>query len=255
MNHFDKSFADIPKYLINEHFNDRYFDIINAIEEANYIHFEGNHIIKRLSEKPDIGKILSIGELGFGTGRNVIALTALLNKCGIKNISINFYSVELYPITASRMAEILEPFRYQTGSAIDLLINVYTKLNFEKLGWHKMNIQSEFGTLTLNLYIGEALDMVNSLETSCECWFLDGHGPKSNPEMWRAELMIAVGKKTKPYGTCTSFTVARDVVNNLTAAGFTIIKWPGIGGKKSVLRGEQKKKHHNDSQCYAIPAK
>ena len=92
--------------------------------------------------------------------------------------------------------------------------------------------------MNLNLYIGEALDMVNSLENRCECWFLDGHGPKANPEMWRADLMMAVGKKTQPGGTCSTFTVARDVVSNLITAGFTIIKWPGIGGKKSVLRGE-----------------
>ncbi|MBL8026452.1 MAG: tRNA (5-methylaminomethyl-2-thiouridine)(34)-methyltransferase MnmD [Fibrobacteres bacterium] len=240
MNPFDKSFADIPAYLINEHYNDRYFDIVNAVEEANYIHFEGNNILKRLSEQTTGTKTLSIGELGFGTGRNVVALTSLLDKSGLKNLIIDFYSVELFPITASRMAEILKPFEIQTGTAIDLLINEYKKLSLESPGWHTMEIHSAFGKINLKLFIGEALDMLNSLETPCECWFLDGHGPKANPEMWREELMIAVGKKTKPQGTCTTFTVARDVVNNLTAAGFTIIKWPGIGGKKSVLRGKYK---------------
>ena len=31
----------IPPYLVNEHYDDRYFDVVNAIEEAKHVFFMG----------------------------------------------------------------------------------------------------------------------------------------------------------------------------------------------------------------------
>ena len=46
-----------------------------------------------------------------------------------------------------------------------------------------------------------------------------------------------VYKKTKPKGTCATYTVAGEVKRALIAAGFSLEKVPGCGGKKSVLKG------------------
>ena len=57
-----------------------------------------------------------------------------------------------------------------------------------------------FGIVTLNLLIGEALEMVHALTIPCDAWFLDGHGPKKNPDMWRRELLWRSEKKQWPAG-------------------------------------------------------
>ena len=79
--------------------------------------------------------------------------------------------------------------------------------------------------------------LVNALDKPCDVWFLDGHSPKKNPEIWRPELMLGIGKKTKTGGSCSTFTVAGAVRSALNAAGFTLEKLPGCGGKKLVLHG------------------
>ena len=39
----------IPHYLLNEHYDDRYFDVVNAIEEAKHVYFRGASIMEILS--------------------------------------------------------------------------------------------------------------------------------------------------------------------------------------------------------------
>jgi tRNA U34 5-methylaminomethyl-2-thiouridine-forming methyltransferase MnmC len=223
----------IPSHLINEHYDDRYFDVIDAIEEAKQIYFQGNNILEFLSKN----RSLSIGETGFGSGRVVVALMDFLENNDINDITITYNSVELHPITHLRMSSILDGFRTKVGPFIDLLVEAYSHFDLTQSGWHQLNLKRPFGVIILNLWLGEALEMVQALQTPCDAWFLDGHGPKKNPSIWRPELLMAVGEKTRINGTCATYTVAGDVKRALIAAGFTLEKMPGCGGKKSVLKG------------------
>jgi tRNA U34 5-methylaminomethyl-2-thiouridine-forming methyltransferase MnmC len=227
-----------PPYLVNEHYDDRYFDVVNAVEEAKHIFFEGTGIISMLTRSPG----LSIGETGFGAGRLLIALMDYLDNSGMTDLEITYNSVELHPVSGSRMASILEGFRKKVGHLIDQLLQAYGSIDTTKSGWHTIQLTRPFGTLTLNLYIGEALDMVKELTTPCDTWFLDGHGPKKNPDIWRPELLIAIGEKTAPGGACATFTVAKAVHRALAAAGFSVEQRPGFGGKKAVLKGVKNQK-------------
>lgn len=227
----------IPPYLLNEHYDDRYFDVVNAIEEANHIYFQGAGILDIVSVARPPRKELRIGETGFGAGRLLIALLDLLDNCGITDITVTYNSVELHPITCERMESILGGFREELDPLIDLLVGSYSHVDISRPGWHRMLIARPFGTLTLNLWIGEALEMVRALAIPNDIWFLDGHGPKKNPSIWRHELLLAIGEKTVAGGTCATFTVAGDIRRGLAAAGFFVEQRPGFGGKKSVLKG------------------
>ena len=227
----------IPPYLVNEHYDDRYFDVVNAIEEAKHVFFRGTGIMDILSASGPRKKEFRIGETGFGAGRLLIALIDYLDNSGITDRAITYNSVELHPITSERMSSILEGFRTEVGPLIDLLVRVYRRVDISRPGWHRIQITRPFGILTLNLCIAEALEMVHALTVPCDAWFLDGHGPKKNPSMWRRELIMAIGEKTVTGGTFATFTVARAVRQRLIAAGFSVEQRPGFGGKKSVLKG------------------
>ena len=227
----------IPPYLLNEHYDDRYFDVVNAIEEAKHIFFQGSGIMDMLSKKGSGRKVLRIGETGFGAGRLLVALLDFLDNCGMTDITLTYNSVELHPITFERMSSILDGFKTKVGPLIDLLVQSYSRIEITKPGWHQIQLARPFGVLTLNLWIGEALEMVRALTMPCDVWFLDGHGPKKNPSIWRPELLSAIGEKTETGGTCATFTVAGTVRRGLIAAGFSVVQSPGLGGKKAVLRG------------------
>jgi len=227
----------IPPHLLNEQYDDRYFDVVNAIEEAKHIFFRGIGIMDILSAAGQGRKEFRIGETGFGTGRLLIALMDFLDKSGITNRAIIYNSVELHPITSDRMASILEGFRAEVGPLIDLFVRAYNRVEISRPGWHQVQLIRPFGILTLNLWIGEALEMVRALTIPCDAWFLDGHGPKKNPDIWRRELLMAIGEKTVTGGSCATYTVAGAVRRRLVAAGFSVEQRPGFGGKKAVLKG------------------
>ncbi len=227
----------VPPYLVNEHYDDRYFDVVNAIEEAKHIYFRSSGIMDILSAAGPGPKEFRIGETGFGAGRLLIALMDFLDNSGITDIEITYNSVELHPVTSGRMASILGGFKAEAGPLIDQLVRAYSQVEITRQGWHRLKLNRPFGVLILNLWIGEALEMVDALTIPCDAWFLDGHGPKKNPAMWRHELLMAIGGKTSAGGTCATFTVAGAVRRGLTDAGFSIEQRPGVGGKKSVLKG------------------
>jgi len=221
----------IPPSLVNEHYDDRYFDVVNAIYEAKQIFFRGNMILEKLTENNSI----CIGETGFGTGRMLLALMDYLTENHVQNATVTYNTVELHPITVQRMASILDCFRDTHAHLIDQLAATYATIDLTQNGWHTVHFAQSFGTLSLNLWIGEALEMVTALDKPCDVWFLDGHGPKKNPSMWRQELLSAVGDKTKTGGTCATYTVAGAVKRGLQDAGFSIEIVPGCGGKKESL--------------------
>ena len=227
----------IPTNLVNEHFDDRYFDVVDALDESQQVFFKNNNLLERIAAGAESGLPLVIGETGFGAGRNVVSLMEYLAKSAVSDISIEYCSVELYPLSPERMISILEGFEDRVGAQIHALMEAYQELDLTVPGWHGMNIRQDFGTLLIQLWIGEALEMVHALEKPCEVWFLDGHGPKKNPMMWRPELLLAIGEKTKAGGSIATFTVAGEVRRGLAEAGFIVKKSPGCGGKKEVLQG------------------
>jgi tRNA 5-methylaminomethyl-2-thiouridine biosynthesis bifunctional protein len=233
----DFKIVQVPTYLVNEHYDDRYFDVVNAIEEARHIYFQGSGLTEIFSAIGRGRNAFSIGETGFGAGRVLIALLDFLDNCGVSDMAITYNSVELHPVTFERMASILGGFRTEVGPLIDLLVQAYSRVEISRPGWQQIQLSRPFGVLTLNLWIGEALEMVRALTVPCDAWFLDGHGPKKNPSIWRHELLLAIGEKTVTGGTCATYTVAGDVRRGLIAAGFSVELRPGFGGKKSVLRG------------------
>lgn len=228
---------NVPDYLVNEHYHDRYFDVVNAVEEAAHVFFSGCNLQETLYGPSGSHKEFRIGETGFGAGRVLVALMDVLEKSGVAGRNITYNSVELHPLPPERMALILEGFRSMVGSQIDLLLKEYGRLALSVPGWHSATLKGTFGVLTLNLWIGEALEMVNALVNPCDAWFLDGHGPQKNPAMWRPELLTAIGEKTVESGTCATYTVAGMVRRSLVSAGFAVEKVPGYGWKRLVLKG------------------
>jgi tRNA U34 5-methylaminomethyl-2-thiouridine-forming methyltransferase MnmC len=227
----------IPPYLVNEQFDDRYFDVISALDEAQQIHFMNNNLLERITMGLQADIPFVIGETGFGAGRIVVSLMEFLEKSGLENVIIEYNSVELYPLSPERMLQILSGFKDRVGREINNLVEAYRNIDITVAGWHSIEILQSFGTIKLNLWIGEALEMVNALEKPCDVWFLDGHSPKKNPLIWRTELLTSIGEKTKTGGTCSTFTVSTAVRKDLAAAGFILAKLPGCGVKNEVLHG------------------
>jgi len=251
---------NIPNVLLNDHYDDRYFDVVDALAEAKRIHIGNARIIERINtNKNSVNnavnntdtniKGIKIGELGFGPGRLLLALMDSLDDAiAVGPVIVDYNTVEMYPLSPERMEGILGVFGDRGGRVvrnIRRLVDAYSRMGIDigvgadaaKHGWYTGVISGDNWVVNLNLYVGEAMGMVESLGAPCAAWFLDGHAPKKNPDMWRPKLLSAVGRKTELGGTATAFTVAGHVRRSLAAAGFSVEKVAGCGGKKEALLG------------------
>jgi len=232
---------DIPNILLNDRYDDRYFDAVDALSEAKRIHIGNARVIERIGETVSGGggvgqkKVFRIGETGFGPGRLLVALLDSLAAGLVRNAAIDYNTVEMHPVPVERMERILSIFEARAAPHIRSAVDAYSRMDVASPGFHTAAICGAYGVVNLNLYVGEAAEMVESLAAPCAAWFLDGHAPKKNPDIWRPELMSAIGRKTEPGGTVTAFTVAGSVRRALSAAGFSVKKVEGCGGKKEAL--------------------
>ncbi|GBU22450.1 hypothetical protein R80B4_02359 [Fibrobacteres bacterium R8-0-B4] len=228
---------NIPTLLLNDRYNDRYFDAVDALSEAKQIHIGNARVVERVIATAGQKKVFRIGETGFGPGRLLVALLDSLEAGSVRDAAIDYNTVEMHPVSVERMERILGIFEDRAARHIRGVIDAYSRIDVTTPGFHTAAISGGYGVVNLNLCVGEAMEMVTSLSATCVAWFLDGHAPKKNPDIWRPELMSAIGAKTEAGGTATAFTVAGGVRRALSAAGFSVEKVPGCGGKKEALLG------------------
>lgn len=246
----------IPDHLVNSHYADRYFDVVNAIAEARHVYFEGCEILQHLRQH----RRLHIGETGFGAGRVLLSLLCFLDEQAPifartaphtehsntpnPSYALEFASVELHPLSVERLEGLLTLFKGSLPTIdghIQQIVKAYRQFDLSPTParWQSQWLDTALGPLELRLWMGEALEMVQEVSER-DVWFLEGHGPKANPEIWRPELLAKIGEKTRVGGHCATFTVAGHIRRDLRAAGFNTRRLPGIGLKKEVLQGQKR---------------
>lgn len=223
--------------LNNPHYNDCYFSYDEGIEEALTVSVGSSDVVHIASK---LEGPLIVAETGFGTGLNFLAMLMSLHEKGIK-IDVNYYTVDKYPLSKTRIEELFDAFKERlTGE------NFYTEA-WDKLyqnitiGWNKVEFSYFDINVVLNFYSGDVMDMLNDLPIQAHAWFLDGHSPHKNPEMWSEEVMLKIADHTLECGTFATFTAANAVREALQKGGFEIEKVQGFGGKKHMIRGVMKR--------------
>jgi tRNA 5-methylaminomethyl-2-thiouridine biosynthesis bifunctional protein len=188
-----------------------------------------------------VGKVskssnLAIGELGFGTGLNLLATLDCLEKSNVYPAEFSYYSVEKYPLSKEKINEII--FEYSRNFPEiykEFLIN-YDKLfceikcGFNRSVWLLGKIKVYF-----NLYFGDVFDFLSELGEKIDCWYLDGYSPDKNPEMWSEDVCRFLFENSKVSTTLATYTASGFVKQNLRAAGFFVKRLKGFDVKRHKL--------------------
>lgn len=213
--------ADAPRSVF---FGDIYFSGDGAAESA-HVFVGGNDLGARFGE----AGLFTIGELGFGSGLNILVAWDLWRRTPKRaGARLHFLSVEKFPLARSDLA--------RTHSAwpqfAALSARMIAALPPPAEGAHRVVLDDD---VTLTLCLGDARTMLSAMEARADAWFLDGFAPAKNPEMWTAELFAEVARLSNAGATAATFTVAGDVRRALQSAGFSIAKQPGFGRKREML--------------------
>lgn len=202
---------------ISQRFDDPYYSLQDGLAETRHVFLQGNDLPARFSDE------FHVGELGFGTGLNLLATWQVWRDCGVGGV-LHFTSFEAFPLQPSEMREALKAFPSLAERARALLDNL------DDTG-------ARVDDLAFTLVTGDARQTVPAWQGQADAWFLDGFSPAKNPELWEPSLMQAVAQHTKTGGTIATYTAAGHVRRALQGAGFEVERVAGFGRKRHMTIG------------------
>lgn len=207
-------------------FDDVYFQAEDGLAEARAVFLEGSGLPERWAGR----RRFFVGELGFGSGLNMLALLDLWRRCRPDaDARLSVVSVEAFPMSAEDAARALAAFPELAELSSDLLAG----WPGSRTGRHVIDFP-QWGA-TIHIHVGHVREALEQLDAKMDAWFLDGFSPAKNPDMWSPEVLTEVGRLTAPGGRVATFTVAGDVRRALVSAGFSVEKRPGHGRKRERL--------------------
>lgn len=218
----------MPGVPRSEQFDDVYFSVSDGLAETRHVFLAGNNLPEAWEGRADF----TVCETGFGTGLNFLAVWKLWKAATPSGARLTFISVEKYPLAATSIAEALAHWQEDIGTELDALVEKYPE---EKDGVFRIEIAED---VTLILVFGDVNDVLPTLETPVDCWFLDGFRPASNPDMWSETVFANMARLSRDGASFATFTAAGFVRRGLAAAGFDVRKVPGYGRKREMCVGK-----------------
>ncbi len=174
-----------------------------------------------------------LGELGFGTGLNFLAVSEAFLKVAPESARLDYIAFEKHPLRCSDLKQILKRHASKMTLA-EALIDAWPQ---RFVGWHVRYFAKD--RIRLLLYQGDALDGVTDLRGKCHAWLLDGFDARRNPEMWSEQLFKHIAEKSEADARIASFTAQGDVRRRLESVGFAITRVDQQPHKRHSLAGRR----------------
>lgn len=209
-------------------FDDIYFSAENGLEETAYVFLRGNNLPQAWEGRADF----TIAETGFGTGLNFLSVWKLFEETATADQTLDFISVEKYPLTPQEIRQALEPWGDYFGARVKKFLENYP---IRIAGFHRIKINKQ---ITLTLIFDDINDAFPTVTSVVDCWFLDGFTPAKNPDMWSDNVFEQMARLSAAGASYATFTAAGDVRRGLAAAGFSVEKQKGFGRKRDMIAGK-----------------
>lgn len=217
-------------------FQDRYHSCTGGLAQATSVFLLGCGLPHGWREQV----CFTILETGFGLGQNFLATWAAWTADPQRCQQLHFVSVEAYPVAAAdlvraaRAAETgvagLFPSLAPVVPLAEQLASVWQDLS---PGVHTFAFAQ--GRVQLTLAVGDVAQVLPGLNVLADAVFLDGFSPRINPTMWSIDTLQAVAMLCRPGTTLATYTIARQVRDGLTQAGFAVKKCQGLPPKRDRL--------------------
>ncbi|MFJ1474214.1 tRNA (5-methylaminomethyl-2-thiouridine)(34)-methyltransferase MnmD [Capnocytophaga cynodegmi] len=203
----------IPKW--NESFHSKH----GAIQEALHVFIKnGLDLFENQS--------ISILEIGFGTGLNVLVTYSEHSKLGLK---IHYETVEGYPLSWEET---------QQMNYCNLLNNNSLQSIFEKI--HQSEWEKEF-PLSENFVIKKRNHFFEQIDDfdRFDLIYFDAFGARVQPELWEISIFEKMYNALKKNGYLVTYSSKGSVQRAMKHCGFEIEKLQGPPGKREMLRAKK----------------
>jgi tRNA U34 5-methylaminomethyl-2-thiouridine-forming methyltransferase MnmC len=195
--------------------DEHYHSIHGAVQESAFIFIKNGYDF--CAANP-----VSILEIGFGTGLNVL-LTAIKSQADGR--SVDFISLEKYPLEEG-IVKLLNHHEFAGENGMQIFSKIH------KAAWNeKISIMNSFSLTKLNLDF-----TIEKPAGSFDLIYFDAFGPDKQPEMWTAEIFDSISMLTKKDGILVTYSAKGEVRRSLKASGFEVTLLPGPPGKRQMIR-------------------
>ena len=174
----------------------------------------------------------TIGELGFGTGLNALAVWRAWRATRHQRPAgavLHFFTVEAHPMSPEDTGRALAAFPEVSDLSAALLAR------WPAAAFGSQRLWFEADGFCLTVLVGDAEQLLAGLEGRFDAWFLDGFAPSCNPEMWSPALLARIAALSAPGARLATYSTAGHVRRNLQTVGFAVEKKPGFGAKRERL--------------------
>jgi tRNA U34 5-methylaminomethyl-2-thiouridine-forming methyltransferase MnmC len=199
-----------------------YHSRYGAIQESNHV-FINSGFLPVLKKQVK----LSILELGFGTGLNV--LLTWKNSTDIENTRIDYHSFDVFPL----------PNRILNDCAYKEWLQIPTQIseNILMSDWNKIiAVDSSFN---LTKYHKDILKE-NLPKNYFDIIYFDAFSPESQPELWSISLFEKIYESMTEEAVLVTYCAKGEVKRILKKIGFSLESLPGPPGKREMTRATKR---------------
>lgn len=232
-------------------YGDVYHSVAGAWAQARHVFLRGNGLPQRWQRR-DRFVVL---ETGFGLGNNFLATWAAWRADPNRCHRLVFISIEKHPLTKADLVRVhqqrlLDADSPESAQLAERLCDAWPPLtpglhvlDFDDPTLHgDVNANHPHG-VSLLLGLGDVKDLLPQLMAQVDAFYLDGFAPAKNADMWDPHLLSRLNRLAAPQATAATWSVARQVRDALTLAGFEVRKEAGFSGKRDMLCALYRPRH------------
>ena len=181
---------------------------------------ESYHVFINSGLRQVASNVVSILEIGFGTGLNCFITYLEAEK------EIHYVGVEAYPVTSEEVEKM---------NFISVLNAEKDKASFEKIHdipWEEKHQISNKFSLTKRKQFFEDIDDKNAFNLI----YFDAFGARVQPQLWTVEIFRKMFDSLQENGILVTYSAKGSVRRALQEVGFTVERLPGPPAKREMLR-------------------
>jgi tRNA 5-methylaminomethyl-2-thiouridine biosynthesis bifunctional protein len=216
-------------------FGDVFHARAGAWAQAEHVFLRGNGLPQRWQGRHRF----TILETGFGLGNNFLATWAAWRQSAQRPQRLDFISIEKHPLRRVDLARAHQGRHgVQAQPLADQLLAAWPPLtpDMHTLGF-------EDGRVRLLLVFADIAAALPELFAQVDAFFMDGFAPACNPGMWDERVLSRLGRLAATDATVATWSIARNVRDGLTAAGFDVERSPGFGHRREMTVGRFSPRH------------
>lgn len=208
--------------LFSHRFNQYYHNPNGAVAESKHNFFEVNGLYKALDSQSK----LTILEIGFGTGLNLLLLLDALASLHSK-MKIRYYTIEAYPVDADTAASFNFGEYISKPELVREVSGIFKQL---KKGFNTFEINPQ---VQVTVFYGLFEDLPLR-DLKANFIFHDAFSPEVNEELWTGQTFKRLKALSAPDVILTTYSAASKAKGAMAWAGWKVAKAPGALGKREM---------------------